>query len=116
MLRLVADENFNGAIVRGVLRKSHALDLVTAQDVGLLGSSDDALLAWAAERRRLLLTHDVRTIPRYVHQRVTAGLPMPGVIEVPSICPIRQVIDEIILLCECSLDGEWDGQIVRIPM
>ena len=115
MLRFLADENFNGAIVRGLLRREPATDLVTVQDADLLGKSDHMILEWAADNDRLLLTHDIRTIPTYVNQRIANGLPMPGVIEVPSICPIREVIEGIILLDECSDDGEWEGQIVRLP-
>ena len=40
MLRIGADENFNGAIVRGMLRRQPALDLVRIQDVGLSGITD----------------------------------------------------------------------------
>ena len=40
MLFLVADENFNNAIVRGLLRIKPALDIVRVQDVGL-SSADD---------------------------------------------------------------------------
>ena len=35
MLRLLADENFSGDIVRGLLLRQPDLDLVRAQDVGL---------------------------------------------------------------------------------
>ena len=35
MWRLLADENFNGDIVRGVLLRHPDLDLVRVQDVGL---------------------------------------------------------------------------------
>ena len=37
MLRLAADENFNGNIVRGLLRRNPKLDIVRVQDVGLSG-------------------------------------------------------------------------------
>jgi hypothetical protein len=40
MLRLLADENFNGDIVRGLLLRHSALDLVRVQDVGLAGADD----------------------------------------------------------------------------
>ncbi len=49
MLRLAADENFNGNIVRGLLRRRPDLDIVRIQDVGLAGADDPAILAWAAE-------------------------------------------------------------------
>ena len=35
MLKLAADENLNGAIVRGLLRRRSDLDLIRVQDAGL---------------------------------------------------------------------------------
>jgi hypothetical protein len=58
----LADENFNNDILRALFRADPELDIVRAQDVGLTGTSDDALLAWAADQNRVLLTHDVSTI------------------------------------------------------
>ena len=39
MLRLAADENFNGDMIRGLLRRSPSLDIVRVQDVGLSGQT-----------------------------------------------------------------------------
>jgi Domain of unknown function (DUF5615) len=47
VLRWLADENFNNDIVRALLRRKPAFDVVRAQDVGLTGIDDGALLAWA---------------------------------------------------------------------
>ena len=58
MLLLVADENFNNDILRGLLRRKPELDIVRIQDVGLSGASDPTVLEWAAEQNRVLLTHD----------------------------------------------------------
>lgn len=43
-VRLLADENFNGAIVRGPLRRNPEVDVVRVQDVGLTGSDDPTVL------------------------------------------------------------------------
>ena len=48
MLRLLADENFNGDIVRALLLRQPDLDIVRVQDVGLAGVGDPDILAWAA--------------------------------------------------------------------
>ena len=40
MLLLVADENFNNDIVRGLLRRKPDLDIVRIQDVGLSGADE----------------------------------------------------------------------------
>jgi hypothetical protein len=116
MLLLAADENFNGNIGRGLLRRQPALDLVRLQDVGLLGVDDPAVLAWAAQQGRVLLTHDVSTITRYADERVHEGQPMPGVFEVSRDLPIGRTIEEILLLAECSLEGEWEGQGRYLPL
>jgi predicted nuclease of predicted toxin-antitoxin system len=59
-VKLLADENFRGAIVRGLLRRRPDLDLVRVPDVELGEADDPTILAWAATERRLVLTHDVR--------------------------------------------------------
>ncbi len=82
MLRLAADENFNNDILRGVLRRNAATDIVRIQDAGLSGADDPTVLEWAAQTGRVLLTHDVATITRYAYERVRDGKPMPGVFEV----------------------------------
>jgi hypothetical protein len=116
MLQLIADENFNNNIVRGVLRQKPDADIVRVQDVGLSGADDPSVLEWAAQQGRILLTRDVSTITRYAYERVEAGQAMPGVFEVSRTTAIGPVIADIILLLECSLEGEWVGQIIYLPL
>ena len=116
MLRFLADENFNNDILRGLLRRQPDLDIVRVQDIGLSGADDPTLLAWAAQQGRIILTHDVTTMTRYAYERVQAGGPMPGVFEVSRSVPIGTVIEDIMLLAESSLEGEWEGQIRYLPL
>ena len=116
MLRLAADENLNNAIVRGLLRRRPDLDIVRVQDANLSGADDPTVLEWAAQEGRVLLTHDVSTITKHAYERVRAAQPMPGVIEVSETVPIGQAIADILLLAECSLDDEWEGQIHYLPL
>jgi hypothetical protein len=116
MLRLAADENFNGAIVRGLLRRRSDVDLVRVQDAGLREADDPTILAWAAAERRVLLTHDVSTMTRHAYQRVAEGLPMPGVFEVGRGVSVRQAIEDLLLILEYSEPGEWDGQVRYLPI
>ena len=116
MLRLVSDENFNGDIVRGLLRRHPELELVRVQDVGLMQTPDPDILEWAAGQGRVLLSHDVSTVPPAAYQRVADGKPMPGVFIVPDRMPIGQAVDEILFL---SLDvdaDEWKDQVLFLPL
>jgi hypothetical protein len=116
MLRLAADENFNNDIVRGLWRRKPELDIVRIQDVGLSGADDPTVLEWAAREGRVLLTHDVTTMTRYAYERVRAGQPMPGIFEVNRAVPIGRAIEDILLLAECSLENEWEGQVRYLPL
>jgi hypothetical protein len=113
---LLVDQNFHGAIVRGLLRQQPDLDLVRVPDVGLAGADDPAILNWAADEGHLVLTHDVATLIGYAYERIAAGLPMPGIIEVCQDLPIGPVIDDLLLLHDASREGEWEGQVLYLPL
>ena len=94
MLRLVSDENFNGDIVRGLLRRRGELDLVRVQDIGLMQTPDADILEWAANQARVLLSHDVSTVPPIAYQRVGEGKPMPA-----------RVLKELERMIRCALEA-----------
>ncbi len=116
MLRFAVDENFNLHIVNGVLRRLPNVDLARVQDAGLEGADDPTVLEWAAREGRVLLTHDVNTLTAFAYERTTQGLPMPGVFEVSLKVPVSVAIEEILLLAESSIEGEWDGQVNYLPL
>lgn len=41
---------------------------------------------------------------------------MPGVFAINSKSPIGETIDDLLLLAECSRDGEWEGQVRFLPL
>ena len=115
MLKLLVDENFDNTVVRGIFRRNSEIDIVRVQDVGLSGKDDPTILEWAAQEQRILLTHDVSTITRYAYDRVKQGQTMPGVIEVSPDAAVGRVIEDILVLVECSQDGELEGQVQYLP-
>ena len=115
MLRFLADENFNGRIHRGLIRREPSLEIVRVQDVGLTGVEDPAVLAWAAEEQRVVLTHDVSTMTRYAYDRVRTGKAMPGVVEVPLDLSIGAAIGDILLLAAASYPEELEGRVLHLP-
>jgi hypothetical protein len=52
-VRLLVDENFNGAILRGLIRRLPNLDIVRVQDVGLMHTDDPVILERAANEGRI---------------------------------------------------------------
>jgi hypothetical protein len=116
MVRFLADENFNNQIVRGIFRQNPDIDIVRVQDVDLSGKDDPTVLAWAAEKGRIVLTHDVATMITFAYQRIQARLSMPGLFEVSRRVPVGLAIEEIILIAECSIEREWEGQVRFLPL
>lgn len=106
MLRLLADENFNNQIVRGVLRRNPDVEIVRVQDIGLREADDPTVLEWAALQGRVVLTHDVATMTNFAYDRIEAGLAMPGLFEVSRRVAVGWAIEEILLISECSLEGQ----------
>jgi hypothetical protein len=116
MLWLLADEIFNGDIVRGLLLRIPDLDLVRVQDVGLAGADDPNILAWAADNDRIVLTHDRASMSDHAYERVAAGEATAGVFILNDRLPIGRAIDEIVLLNECTKQQEWRGRAVHVPL
>jgi hypothetical protein len=116
VLKLVSDENFDGAILRGLYRRRPDLDVVRVQDVGLNATPDPDILQWAAVEGRILLTHDRETVPSFAYQRVRAGQAMPGVFLVSDLMPIAQAIDEILLAVDCLPPEECNDLVRFFPL
>lgn len=116
MFRLLADENLNANIVRGLRRRMRDLDLISVQALGLTGSDDPTVLALAADQRRVLVTQDAQTVTRFAFERVDAGLPMPGVIEIVPGANLGTVIEDLALVVESYDQGDLEGQVIYLPL
>lgn len=111
-MRFAADHNFNETILGGLAERVPGLDVVRLRDVGLARAPDPRVLAWAAAEGRILLTHDVRTMPRHAYDRVRRNQEMPGVVEVSREVAVGRPVEELELFVACSREGEWEGQVV----
>jgi hypothetical protein len=116
MIPLAFDENFNNDVLRGLLRRHPQVDLIRVQDAGLSGRPDPFVLAWAAEQRRILVSHDVSTLTAYAYERVRDGLSMPGLVEVGPTVSSAVAIEDLALITLCSRAGEWEGQVIYLPL
>jgi hypothetical protein len=116
VLKVLFDENFSGNITRGVGRRLPDADVVDVRDVGLGGADDPVVLEWAAGQGRVIITHDVNTMPGFAYQRVADGLVMPGVIIVPGQMPVGPAIDDLLTVIACGGDGEYEGRVFYLPL
>lgn len=114
-IRFLADANFNQRIVAGLLRREPEIDFALPQGTIPDGMPDLQVLELGAVLGRVLVTHDVRTMPiwfqRFVEDKLCAGL-----ILVPEKMPIREVIEELFTIWHLSDAGEWINQMRRLPL
>ncbi len=115
MIRLLADENFNNEILRGLRRRIPGADFTRVQDTEMAGQSDPSILDWAAHHRYIILSHDVNTMRGYYYERLNAGLPLPGLFLIHGTTPIGTAIEALELIILASDDSDWQGSITFLP-
>ena len=116
MIRILADQNFNGKILRGLKSRLTELDCVTTYELGIQKFTDYDLLTFAAEENRIILTHDSKTFPGFSYEKIAKDEKMSGVIVVSNQCSIGQAIDEIEIALLCNSASEWENNVTRIPL
>jgi len=75
MIRFLGDACLAEYIVAGCLRREPTIDFQTALAAGLKGKTDPEVLTLAAEAGRILVTQDVRTMPRLGDRRFRQRFP-----------------------------------------
>ena len=115
MVRFLADADLNYAIVKGCRRHEAGIGFSLCERGKATRSSDPEVLALAAEQNRILVTHDLQTMPRHFGEFLMRGQSSPGVFLVSQSTAIGEVIDELVLIWAASNPEEWENRILKIP-
>lgn len=114
-IKFQADNDFDKRIIRALLRLNPAIDFQTATAVGFhQGTPDNQVLARAADDGRLLVSHDIQTMP-YHFAQFLALRSSPGVLIVSQELPISEATYWLLLIWEASEAEEHINSIYRIP-
>ncbi len=114
-IRYQADENLDQGIVNGVLRREPSVDFRTPQDAGLLGADDWEVLTNCASEGRVLVTHDVSTMPGHFNLFISQQ-PSAGVLLVSRSVRMGEVIESLLLIWNSSDAQEWINRICFLPL
>lgn len=115
IIRYQADADLSQVIVAGVLQREPAIDFQTAFAAGLQGLKDPEVLALAAQQKRILVSHDRRTMPAEFAEFVASNL-STGVLIVSRKLAIEIVIEELIIIWAASSAEEWVDRIAKLPL
>ena len=110
-----ADADLNQDIVTGVLHQQPTISFQTAHAAKSKGVQDADVLALAAQQKRILVTHDRRTMPTefanfIVHNQSS------GVLIISRNTSLAIVIEELILIWSLTTADEWINRIAKIPL
>jgi hypothetical protein len=111
----LADADLSNTIVNGVLRREPSVDFLRAHRAGLRGMPDLHVLELAAAQGRILVSHDVGTMPAHFHRFRESGRNSPGVFLIPQILDVATAIDELLLVWLVSELSEWENRLVWFP-
>ena len=98
-VRFQADADLNEDIVTGLVRREPRIDFQTADAAGLHGQDDSVVLARAAEERRVLVSHDRKTMPRHFAEFIQSGT-SAGLLIVSQKLDLRIAIEELLTVWE----------------
>jgi hypothetical protein len=115
-VRFQAEADLNFDIVAGVLRREPSIDFQSAQDTLPEGMEDADVLGFAASERRVLVSHDVSTMPGHFARFFERSGWSPGVLLIPQSMPISESIEEIVLIWAGSDAAEWEDRLVFLPL
>jgi hypothetical protein len=115
IVRFQADANLNQIILLAARRREPALDFQTALQAELWGVNDPEVLARAARERRILVTHDRKTMPRHFFAFIATAT-SAGVLIVPQHLPVTAAVDDLLLIWHTTEAEEWINQIRSLPL
>ena len=108
--RFQADADFRQRIVSAVRRQEPTIDFQTANALGLRGLQDLEVLALAAHEGRVLVTHDLATMPdhfaNFVETKTSAGL-----LVIRQKVSIRRALEELLHVWIESEADDWINQM-----
>jgi hypothetical protein len=114
--RFQADADLHFDIVTGVLRREPAIDFQSAQELLTEAMEDPEVVAAAARQGRIVVSHDVNTMPEHFWRFLATHRHSPGLFLLPQTIPVAQAIEELVLIWAVSDAAEWEDRVVWLPL
>jgi hypothetical protein len=111
-IRFLADADLNAVLVNGVRRREPSVDFLTAHVAGLRNLNDPEVM----DLVRVLVSHDVGTMPSHSRAFRNAGKHSPGVFLVPQSLDVATAIDELLLIWLASEASQWEDRLEWLPL
>lgn len=92
------------------------MDFLSAPEAGLRGMKDPAVLELAASLTRILVSHDMGTMPRHFQSYRAAGNTSAGVFLIRQDLDIGAAIEELVIIWQASEASDWTDKLEWLPL
>jgi hypothetical protein len=113
--RLLADADLRAAILHGFLRREARADFLPAQGTIAEGMGDPLVLALGADLDRVLVSHDLDSMPEHFY-RFVASRESPGLILITQRMPTGAAVEELRLVWTRLDAADFRNHITYLPL
>ncbi len=80
------------------------------------GVPDPDILCWIETHGCILVTNNRATMPVYLQAHMAQYRHVPGIVQLPWRMNVSAIVDDLLLIWGASLPGEFQDQIVYLPL
>lgn len=80
------------------------------------GTPDAEILYWLEREQFCLVTRNRKSMPRHLREHLENGRHIPGIFTLKPKAPIREIINDLLLIWEIAEIDEYKDQIVFVPL
>jgi hypothetical protein len=117
-IKYLMDENVVPAYAKQMRQKRSDLVIWSVGAVGApgLGTLDPEILIWCEEYDFILVTNNRKSMPGHLRDHMAVDRHIPGIFLLNPEQSLGQNIDELLLIADGSIDGEYQDQIIHLPL
>ena len=112
------DENVDPVYFKQLRRRKPDLVVWAVGEPGVpsKGTLDPDILVWCEVNNFILVTNNRTSMPVHLIDHLKENRHIPGIFILNVGMSIGETLDELILIAECSFDGEYQDQIIHLPI
>ena len=80
------------------------------------GTPDPDILCWIEAHGCMLVTNNRATMPVHLQAHMAQERHAPGIVQLPRRMNVGMILDDLLLIANASLPGEFQDQIVYLPL
>jgi hypothetical protein len=116
--KYLIDENVNPAYAKQLRRKAPDLvvRVIGEPDTPSQGTLDPEILRWCEVTDFILVTNNRRSMPVHLADHNSQNRHIPGIFILNPDLSIGENLNELILIARGSFEGEYQDQIIFLPL